>query len=444
MRNIEHISQALSNKVHNHSSRRSIHLFPISALTHERAVDKVRKIDGIFLDDISDDEYHSLIEAAWRSATGPSRWVIAGRNVKEMRQSLGDFILNGHCAAVGIRHNTPRRVTYVFSGTGSQWGSMGRELASKLPRFAQHIHKIDALFVEHLKTSVWDELSKHKDAQQLPTVLAQTGNFLFQAAMYNLLLDEDIVPDAILGYSSGEVAAAYAAGVYSLEEAVMVSVARGKLQATLAGRGSMLAARLSRKEAVKILADIPGVSIAEINDDTGITMSGDTEAIRKLDQILQKNQVFSKLLRAEVPYHSPVMDEIIHSIASELLFLTPSQSKVRLYSTVTGAQTDGPEWNAGYWACNIRQPVLFAETMKLALQEGNNCFIEIAPHPVLSQYMNSLSAPYSSASIHHLLSRGENEYESFVSHISELAIDGIGRPLRGHERRSQHDHRAPG
>jgi acyl transferase domain-containing protein len=189
--------------------------------------------------------------------------------------------------------------------------------------------------------------------------------------------------------------------------------------------------RLSRKEAVKILANIPGVSIAEINDSKGVTMSGDTEAIKKLDQLLQERQIFSKLLRAEVPYNSPIMDEIIHPIASELLFLIPSKSKVKLYSTVTGAQTDGSEWHAGYWACNIRQPVLFAETMKLALQEGNNCFIEIAPHPVLSQYIYSLSADYSSVSIHHLLSQGVNEYDSFVPHISELAIDGTGRPLRG-------------
>ncbi|MGD8912602.1 MAG: acyltransferase domain-containing protein [Candidatus Thiodiazotropha sp.] len=430
MHNIEDISQAIPNKTQTRSSRRSLQLFPISALTRERAVDKIRDIDGIFLDDISDDEYHALIEAAWLSATGPSRWVIAGRNIKEMRQSLGDFILKGQCAAVGTRHNTPRRITYVFSGMGSQWGSMGRELASKLPRFAHHIRKIDALFVEHLNTSVWDELSKHKDALQLPTALAQTGNFLFQAAMYNLLLDEDIVPDAILGHSSGEVAAAYAAGVYSLEEAIRVSAARGKLQATLAGRGSMLAAKLSRKEAVKILANFPGVSIAEINDDTGVTISGATETIKKLDLLLQERQVFSKLLRTKVPYHSPVMDEIVQPIASELLFLIPSKSKVKLYSTVTGAQTDGSDWHAGYWACNIRQPVLFAETMKLALQEGNNCFIEIAPHPVLSQYIKSLSADYPSVSIHQLLSRGENEYDSFVAHISELAIDGIGRPLR--------------
>jgi NADPH:quinone reductase-like Zn-dependent oxidoreductase/malonyl CoA-acyl carrier protein transacylase/acyl carrier protein len=428
MYNIEDNTQSTSSDNLNQALCRSLQLIPIGAPTQERAIDIVRSIDDIFLEDISDDEYHALIEAAWRSALGPSRWIIAGRDIKEMRQSLGDFVLKGQCAAAGTRNNTSRRVTFVFSGMGPQWGGMGRELASNLPRFAHHIHTIDALFVKHYKTSVWNDLYKHKDAKQLPTALAQTGNFLLQAALYNLLVDEDIVPDAIFGHSAGEVAAAYAAGVYTLEDAVRVAATRGKLQATLAGRGSMLAAGLSRQEAIKILADYPGISIAAINDDIGITLSGDTEAIQKLDQQLQKKQVFSKLLRVEVPYHSPVMDEITRPITSELSFLRPSQSSVKLYSTVTGTQTDGPEWDAGYWAYNIRQPVLFSDTMKLALSEGYNCFIEIAPHPVLSQNMSSLSADYPSAAIHHLLSRKENEYDTFVTRISELAIDGIGRP----------------
>jgi NADPH:quinone reductase-like Zn-dependent oxidoreductase/malonyl CoA-acyl carrier protein transacylase/acyl carrier protein len=430
MRNIENVKQDLTDQAVQRTCVRSFQQFPIGAPSLDRAIELVRNIDDIFFDGISSDDYHALIEAAWRSARGPSRWIITARNPKEMQHSLGDFILKGQCSASGTRHNNTRQITFVFSGMGPQWGGMGRELAAEIPRFLYHIHNIDALFVKYAGSSVWDQLNQYKDAKQLPTVLAQTGNFLLQAAIYNLLLDENILPQAILGHSAGEIAAAYAAGVYTLDEAVKIAITRGELQASLAGRGSMLAAGLSRSEAVKMLADIQGVSIAAINDDNGVTLSGDTDEINKINAILQKMQIFSKLLRVDVPYHSPVMDEITHEITTELSFLKPREAQVKLYSTVTGEQIDGPELNAGYWACNIRQPVLFADAINLALTEGNNCFIEIAPHPVLSQSINTLSTDYSSISIHHLISRREHEFNTFVTSISELAIDSIGRPYK--------------
>jgi epothilone polyketide synthase D len=358
------------------------------------------------------------------------RWVLAGCGLNEMYRALEEFVFEGRFAATGSRHTSPRRVTFVFSGMGPQSGLMGRELAAQLPNFAQHVADIDEMFIKYDGASVWEALYQYKDAEQLPTALAQMGNFLLQAALYHLLVDEGIKPDALVGHSAGEVASAYAAGVYTLDEAVRVAIARGKLQASLAGRGAMLAVGLGCKEVIKLIADVPGVSIAAVNDERGVTLSGDTDEIKKLDERLKQQQVFSKMLRVEVPYHSPVMDEITHTITSELSFLNPASAKPVLYSTVSGDRSDGIEWDGGYWACNIRQPVLFADAIKLALEEGCNSFIEIAPHPVLSQSMGLLTSEYTGVSIHHLISRRENEYELFKTGISELAINGIGRPQR--------------
>jgi acyl transferase domain-containing protein len=432
MRNIDDMKTELQNASLNLEQEhcRSIDLFPIGAPTKERAIELVRNFDDEIVDNLTEDEYSSILEAAWRSVRGPSRWIIAGRGPKGMRQSVADFVLKDKCAASGVRHNTPRKITFVFSGMGPQWGGMGRQLAESLPRFAEHIQKIDALFVEFFGKSVWEELEQHKDAKQLPTDLAQTGNFLIQAALYNLLRDEDIAPEAIIGHSAGEVAAAYAAGVYTLEEGVRVAIARGTLQASLAGRGSMLAVGLSGEEATKLIEGIEGVSIAAINDDKGVTLSGDSAEIEKIDAQLQEQKTFSKMLRVEVPYHSPVMDEITDQITSDLAFLDPSQAKIKLYSTVSGGHSDGPEWDGSYWARNIRQPVLFAETLKQILNDGYNCFIEIAPHPVLSQSIDKLSGDFSGISIHHLITRRDHEYETFVGSVAELAIDSVGRPQK--------------
>ncbi len=430
MRNVQQLSQEISKDLVRSKSYRSIDRLPIGAPTKERAIVAARKIHKALKENISDAEYSAIIEAAWRAARGPTRWILAANNIKEMQTAVEDFVFNGSCAAAGIRHVKPRSVVFVFSGMGPQWSGMGRELANNLPRFSKHIVDIDELFVKHYGKSVWDELGAQKDAAQLPTALAQTGNFLIQAALYNLLLDEGIFPDAIVGHSAGEVAAAYAAGVYTLEEAVRVAVIRGRLQASLEGRGSMLAVGMSRKEAVKLIADYPGVSIAAVNDDNGLTISGDTNQIKQIDEHLRKQQVFSKMLRVDVPYHSPVMEEITQTITDQLSFLKPSLAKHALYSTVSGGYSNGSEWVADYWACNIRQPVLFAEAVASILDQGGNCFIEISPHPVLSQSIDSLTAVHSDVSVHPILSRRDSEYQVFISRVCELAIDGVGRPKR--------------
>jgi NADPH:quinone reductase-like Zn-dependent oxidoreductase/malonyl CoA-acyl carrier protein transacylase/acyl carrier protein len=418
-------------EIFNKTTTRSIDRLPIGAPTQERAVEIANKLLSSFQDDMSEDDYHAEIEAAWRSVRTPTRWVLSGRGPKEMRRSLEEFVFESLFAATGSRLNTARKITFVFSGMGPQWGGMGRELAVKLPRFAEHVADIDELFVKHSGHSVWEALNDQKDAQQLPTALAQTGNFLLQVALFNLTIDEGIKPDAIVGHSAGEIAAAYAAGVYTLDEAVRIAIIRGELQASLAGRGAMLAVGLSHKEALKLIADIPGISIAAINDTESVTISGDTKEIHKLDESLKEQQIFSKVLRVEVPYHSPIMDEITEAITDQLSFLNPAScGKVALYSTVSGERSDGTEWDGSYWAANIRQPVLFADALKKVLDDGGNSFIELAPHPVLSQSMDALSSGYSNISITHLLSRRESEYTTFISHISKLAIDGIGRPER--------------
>lgn len=430
MRNIDEMKQHLSQTDSNTQSFRSIDRLPISAPTQERAVEIARKLLEIFHDDLSEEAYHAQIEAAWRAARGPSRWVLSARDSKGMRQAIEEYIFENIATASGHRQSAARKVVFVFSGMGPQWGGMGRDLASNLPRFAEHIDYIDTILEKYYGASVWDELNENKDAEQLPTALAQTGNFLIQAAMFHLLTDENVVPEAIVGHSAGEVAAAYAAGVYTLEEAAQVAVARGRLQATLAGRGSMLAVGLSHEEALKQIEEMPQISIAAVNDDQAVTVAGDTDQIEILEQRLKAQSVFAKRLRVEVPYHSPVMDEITGAIISELSFLKPSPATTRLYSTVSGSLSDGSEWGAEYWAKNIRQPVLFAEALKCALADNKNCFIEVAPHPVLAQSIDKLAVESTGISIHHLLSRRKSEYEVFHTTLCELAISSVGRPKR--------------
>ncbi|MGH1488528.1 MAG: SDR family NAD(P)-dependent oxidoreductase [Acidimicrobiales bacterium] len=412
-------------------SQPNIYRIPLTGASQERAAESAQHlIDSIQA--AGDAGFANEIEAAWRVARGQSRWIVAGRTRGEIVASLAEFVLEGTCIASGQHKSGPRRATFVFSGMGPQWAGMGRSLAAALPGFANHVVEVDKLMIEHYGESVWDHLANHDAGGQLPTGLAQPGNFLLQAALYNLLLDEGVKPDAVVGHSAGEVASAYAAGVYTLAEAAQVAVVRGRLQATLEGRGAMLAIGVSEDEAKDLIADFDGVSMAAINDDQAVTVAGDAEQIAQLDERMRTDQIFAKILRVEVPYHSPVMDEIADDLHQQMSFIEPKPAQLPLYSTVTGALSSGEEWGAPYWPRNVRQPVMFAKAAKQAMADGSKCFIELAPHPVLSQSIEALAPRDEGITATPLLSRRNDEYETFLGALGELTLQGIGRPARVH------------
>jgi NADPH:quinone reductase-like Zn-dependent oxidoreductase/malonyl CoA-acyl carrier protein transacylase/acyl carrier protein len=409
--------------------RPSVYRVPVTGPNQERAAESAKQLIEMFTD-VDESEFPGLIEATWRAARGQSRWIIAARNPGEMVANLAEFVLEGNCIASGTHRGGPRRPTFVFSGMGPQWAGMGRTLADVIPTFAEYVGEIDDLLAEHYGKSVWAHLAEQPPGGQLPTGLAQPGNFLIQAALYNLLLAEGIIPEAVVGHSAGEVASAYAAGVYTLSEAAQVAVVRGRLQAQLAGRGAMLAMGVSEGEANELLADYPGISMAAINDNGAVTVAGDADQIAQLDERMRQDQIFAKVLRVEVPYHSPVMDEIADDLTEQMSFIEPKPATLPLYSTVSGALSTGEEWGAPYWPRNVRQPVLFAKAVEAAMADGSRSFIELAPHPVLSQSIDSLAPRDEGISATPLLSRRDNEFEVFVGALGALALEGIGRPPR--------------
>ncbi|WP_156763619.1 acyltransferase domain-containing protein, partial [Mycobacterium scrofulaceum] len=180
------------------------------------------------------------------------------------------------------------------------------------------------------------------------------------------------------------VSAAYVTGMLSLEDAVAVSYHRSRLQGTTAGSGGMLAAGLSTEEALEWIGARTDVCIAAINSPSGVTLAGTHAAIDELSDRLGNEGIFARKLRVEVPYHSHLMDPILPELTEALSGLTPQSPVIPLYSTVTGAQVTGPDWNAEYWCANVRKPVLFAAATTALIDRGDRVFLEIGPHPVLS------------------------------------------------------------
>ncbi len=197
-------------------------------------------------------------------------------------------------------------LVFVYTGMGPQWWGMGQELVNTQPIVAQTLDEIDAIFQPLSGWSLKEAMMAGEATSRMArTELAQPANFALQVALTRLWASYGIHPAAVVGHSVGEVASSYVAGVYTLEEAVRVSYYRSQLQQSAAGQGAMLAVGLAEADALALLSDAPGVSIAAINSFNAVTLSGDTDQLNAIAVRLEGRGVFHKFLRVEVAYHSP-------------------------------------------------------------------------------------------------------------------------------------------
>ncbi|MEC3919766.1 type I polyketide synthase [Nocardia sp. CDC160] len=351
----------------------------------------VRELSGRFADLLAAgaDPGH-LAEAAWtRLAHHPFRtgFPLGDTLVRDLRR----YAAGDERDAVRIVGRRVAEPVFVFSGMGPQWWGMAREALTTDGVFAETARRVDAAFRAVSGWSILEELLRsEQDSAMHATEIAQPANFLVQVALVSALAEFGITPAAIVGHSVGEVAAAYVAGVLSLEDAVTVAYHRSRLQAATAGSGGMLAVGLTAEQTHRLIDGDPRVDIAAINSPTSLTLSGAVDRLDEIAETLTDDGVFARRLRVEVPYHSRLMDPILEQLRVTLAGLTPRAPSVPLYSTVTGAAVTDEKWDADYWCANVRQPVRFSDAIAALLAADSQIFLEVGPHPVLSGNIREL------------------------------------------------------
>jgi acyl transferase domain-containing protein/dienelactone hydrolase len=285
-------------------------------------------------------------------------------------------------ADIAVRREVGGRLAFVYSGMGPQWWGMGRELLQEDPCFAEVVAACDQVLAR-FGLSIADELMRPQAESRLTqTLYAQVANFVVQAGLTGVWRHWGIEPTAVVGHSVGEVAAAYAAGVYSLEDALTISFHRASLQARLAGRGVMVAVDVPAGVVEEYL--VAGVSVAAVNSGTATTLAGDPDAMSVVTAKLVASGASVKALRVEVAYHSHHMDEIRRPLLAALAGIRPRSARTALFSSVTGDQVDGAELDAEFWWGNVRQPVRFADAARRLLALAPGAVLEVGPHPVLA------------------------------------------------------------
>ncbi|MFJ9092194.1 amino acid adenylation domain-containing protein [Streptomyces globisporus] len=326
------------------------------------------------------------------------------------------------------RDAADRGLVWVFTGMGPQWWGMGRQLLEEEPVFRDAVTACDRALREFADWSLVEELTAEESVSRMTeTWLAQPANFAVQVGLAALWRSHGVRPDAVVGHSTGEIAAFHTAGVYSLRDAARIVVHRSRLQQALAGAGTMLAVSLSEDEAERRVRPYRDrVSIAAVNSPTAITLAGDEAALTLLAEELRAEQQFAKFLTVEVPYHSVGMERIKGELLAELAPLEPRPAEVPLYLTGVEGTARGEELDAAYWWKNVRDRVRFRSAIDRIADDGHRVFLEIGPHPVLGHAIREcLDAGGRSALTLPSIRRREDEPERFAASLGTLHTLGV-------------------
>jgi len=324
-----------------------------------------------------------------------------------------------------------RKLVFVFPGQGGQWIGMGRRLLEEEAVFREMVERCDLAMRPYGDWSLLTELSAADAAQsRLNEIdIIQPALFAIQIALAALWRSWGIEPQAVVGHSLGEVAAAQVAGALSFGDAVRIICHRSRLFKRTIGQGAMVAVELSIEEARRPLIGFEDrVSIAVSNGPTSTVLSGDPSALAAILDQLQRRDIFCRMVKVDFASHSPQMDPLRADLLQALEGIQPRAESLPIYSTVTGQLSHGFQFDPFYWAKNMREPVLFSSAIQRLLEDGHDIFLEISPHPtLLSAIQQGCQHSDRECAVLPSLRRNENEQTVLLGSLG--ALYSLGYPV---------------
>nr|AAF62883.1 epoD [Sorangium cellulosum] len=319
------------------------------------------------------------------------------------------------------------KVVFVFPGQGSQWLGMGQKLLSEEPVFRDALSACDRAIQAEAGWSLLAELAADETTSQLGRIdVVQPALFAIEVALSALWRSWGVEPDAVVGHSMGEVAAAHVAGALSLEDAVAIICRRSLLLRRISGQGEMAVVELSLAEAeAALLGYEDRLSVAVSNSPRSTVLAGEPAALAEVLAILAAKGVFCRRVKVDVASHSPQIDPLRDELLAALGELEPRQATVSMRSTVTSTIVAGPELVASYWADNVRQPVRFAEAVQSLMEGGHGLFVEMSPHPILTTSVEEIRRATKREGVAvGSLRRGQDERLSMLEALGALWVHG--------------------
>nr|AXL06108.1 polyketide synthase [uncultured bacterium] len=330
----------------------------------------------------------------------------------------------GRMAASGL----PGKLVWVFPGQGTQWAGMGRELLDSSAVFEERINECVAALEPWVEWSLVDVLRGDTDPTLLDRVdVLQPACFAVMVGLAAVWASVGVVPDAVVGHSQGEIAAACVSGALSLEDAARVVALRSQaIAAELSGRGGMASVALSEVDAVAWLVPwVDRVEVAAVNGPSSVVIAGDAAALDEALDALSAQDVRVRRVAVDYASHTRHVEDIEQTLAEALAGIDARAPEVPFLSTVTGEWVrDAGVVDGGYWYRNLRNQVGFGPAVTALREQGHGVFVELSAHPVLVQPITEITDD-SGALVVGSLRRDDGGPRRLLTSMAELFVRGV-------------------
>ncbi|SOX53019.1 Mycocerosic acid synthase, partial [Mycobacterium ahvazicum] len=278
---------------------------------------------------------------------------------------------------------------FVYSGQGSQWAGMGRQLLADEPVFAAAIAELEPIFVAHAGFSLQRVLADGEPVTGIERI--QPLLVGVQLALTALWRSYGVEPDAVIGHSMGEVTAAVVAGALNVADGLRVIATRSRLMSRLSGQGAMALVESDAATTEALLADYPQVSLAVYASPSQTVIAGPPDHVDAVMAVVADTDRLARRIEVDVASHHRIIEPILAELRSELADLDPDTPAIPVISTTAGPGDDTPAFDADHWVANLRNPVRFSQAIAHAASQAGGAhatFIEISPHPLLAHAIN--------------------------------------------------------
>jgi acyl transferase domain-containing protein/acyl carrier protein len=427
------VSDASAKSLPELDKRPPLQLLPLSA----RSEQALTELTGRYLQIFGTKPDLDFADVCYTAGMGRShfeyRLAVVAADLSEAKKRLGQFQQSEKHNNIRTRRviNSEPGVVFMFTGQGSQYAGMGRELFETEPIFRRELEKcaeiLNPLLDEPALELLFGESQRHPSGHVLDqTQYTQPTLFALEYALAAMWRSWGVEPCAVLGHSVGEYVAACLAGVFSLEDGLRLVAERGRLMGTLPAGGTMAAVFADESRvAAAIEAEGTEAAIACLNGPANVVISGEDSTVEAFLVRLGQAGIKSRRLVVSHAFHSPLMDSILDPFLSMATKVQYSEPRIAIVSNVTGEMAyPGLMTSPEYWSRHIRNPVRFADSIRVLREADRSIFLEIGPHPVLGG-MARMTAPEAEVVWAASLKRGEANWQTLLESASTLYIHGI-------------------